>query len=65
MNRFSLIKKFIKANYGGIYDSTLSNILNSLQKHSIIDAEYDKRKKSIIFPTLLFKDIVQGFVFED
>lgn len=50
MNRFSLIKKFIQANYGGIYDSTLSNILNSLQKHSIIDVEYNKRKKIYYFP---------------
>ena len=50
MNRFSLIKRFIKANFGNIYDSTLSNVLNSLQKHSIIDVEYDKRAKVYYFP---------------
>lgn len=50
MNRFSLIKRFIKANFGNIYDSTLSNVLNSLQKHSVIDVEYDKRAKVYYFP---------------
>jgi len=50
MNRFSTISRFIKANFGNIYDSTLSNILNSLQKHSIIDVHYEKRKKLYYFP---------------
>jgi len=63
MNRFSLIKKFIKANYGGIYDSTLSNILNSLQKHSIIDAEYDKRKKTYYFPDPVVQRFCAGIRF--
>lgn len=55
-DRFSQIKKYIEANFGKIYDSTLSNILNSLLKQSFIEVEYYKSNKKYYIPDPLIKE---------
>lgn len=61
-DRFSRIKKYIEANFGKMYDSTLSNILNSLHKQSFIEVEYYKSNKKYYIPDPLIKEYCNNII---